>query len=278
MKECWKVCLVSGLILVGEVCLNISLPLVLDSLVLKDPCGDPNTDFNGTYCLILIDVLFQFFISGIIFTIFGESRISIFGKAFLLYSLMDIIYGLCTPYVSNTSRNSATIQAILLNCYVILNVLIRFLWLKRVPSLKQGVCVVLVILGLAICVINNLQENGGNEMNYNNGLKTKVENNMDIYLYRLICGMHATNAKLPDTMCNICLEKIFMGEDPMILSKVYAKLFPSQAHFEHQTVPDAYCLFFVSSILKFISVATFFWIDLIPEFGFSRNLKGFSNK
>ncbi|KII68006.1 hypothetical protein RF11_02007 [Thelohanellus kitauei] len=253
----------------------ISLPLLLESLRSAQDLSpiDP-LYFNGTYCLIFLDITFQFFLSGIIFTIFKSPKIYPFGRVFLVSCFMDTMNNIFTPYLSAVSRNSPTIQAITVNSYVPINMIIRFAWLKRLPSVKQFICVIFVMCGLTMCIVFNLDSD----------YKSIEEMNGSFLKYNLIW-----------TVAFITLSVIFMGEETVLFKPVYRFLCLDQKIESEECpkvvlsetekpknsepeIPDPFYLFFVSATLKFISGVLMFWVDLVPYFGYSKNVEKFKQK
>lgn len=153
--------LASFIILIGELGNVIWLPMLIDSTAIarKNNLNEV-IETNGTFSLLLLNITFQFFISGALYMVLGDrNKKFILGRVFLALCIFEIFTSIFTPYLSSTARNNPSIQGILHNAYVPITIAIRFFWLKRIPSLRKMICVGFVLSGLSLCIISDLINN-----------------------------------------------------------------------------------------------------------------------
>ncbi|KAF0988456.1 hypothetical protein HZS_4572 [Henneguya salminicola] len=136
------------LILTSEIAISISLPLWLDSV---DSCNfwnvsnieKPN-EGSAAYTVVLISNSVQCLFRLIICLIFGNFNLFKINKWLIVLSSVSAVHSLITPYVSSSSRNLPTLQAVLLNCHLPFTIILRFVWFKKAPSKKKLICLIFI--------------------------------------------------------------------------------------------------------------------------------------
>ncbi|KAF0993300.1 hypothetical protein HZS_674 [Henneguya salminicola] len=198
---------------------------------------------------------------------FGDYKNSKMGKLFSIACILHSIGNTFTLFLSGSSRNSSTLQAILMNSHIPLTVIIRYFFLKRIPNLRRAICVVLVLVGLGVCVVPNFISN-------------------QILDEKVLVSQEATFSKLlhlPDTLVHVCMEKIYRdGDTPLFTSNVSHEdnvnlKYDDSVNTANRS-SDIYYYCLVLSIFQLGTTILFFWVDLVQYLGYSYTMSDFVHK
>lgn len=249
----------------GQVGQNVSLPLWLDSV------KEENTSANVTAGRVLarpsLDSYFVYSFSTLCFFVFfgfalltikifkphriGRTEREFPQRLMFLVGASGSMTGLLLVFASSGTRTAPYLQAILLNILIPMTVIVRFLILRKVPTMRKFLCASGVVVSLFVCLVPTmfpeLDPSGKKDLGGASGWAG--------VLWPL-CFMLAF---APVAIGNVLQEKGL-------------KMKSSRSAAGVNTV---YFLFWIS-FYQFILAAMFFWTDVIPGFGNSNDIHEFA--
>ncbi|KAF0987350.1 hypothetical protein HZS_5220 [Henneguya salminicola] len=256
----------SVLTLVGEIGQCIWLPLWLDSTRIDtENRNDPGT-LAITFIISITNVLAYL----LLYKLFSRKKLN-FSKDIVIASIINTLSSFFIPYVSNSSRNSLTAQALLLNVSVPLTALIRFFWFKKLPTLKKAICIIIIIFGFILSIIPDILK----DSNIPIESKDDVTSNWRVRMLWALAFV-IFSVILP-VFVNIYAEWMFKKKNiydfEMISLSSLNLVNPTLEINDH----DIYSFCLILSLLN-LSSQCLFWVDIIPGVGYSTNLSEMCQK
>jgi drug/metabolite transporter (DMT)-like permease len=166
----------------------------------------------------------------------------------LLIGVSDAFNGILVVFSAMPFRTAPFLQAILGNITIPLTIVLRLLILRKKPTLLKLIAAGIVVVGLILSLIPTI---GGFD---------KDNSNSDWL-------QQSTASRILWPFC------FMIGFVPAVLMNV----------FEEKSLKDTrnvnmFYLLFCTSIYQFLTVANFFYLDIVPGFGFASSLEEFGAK
>jgi len=235
------------IVLVGEVGHKVTLPMWLDHANATD-CTESSLDNYFVLSFSSLVFVFIFGLGTLFIRVFspkdiGETERNFPHRLFFLVGLSDAINGVLVVFAAKGTRTPPYLQAILGNFLIPLTVLFRLIILRRKPTLLKLLCSFAVIIGLFICIIPTVFPE----------IDSKISDETTIEI---------------DSFSRVVWPIIFMlGSVPEATMRVYEERgVKIEDDTSNEQINLVYFLFWTSTY-ELLSVALFFWVDLLPWYG-----------
>jgi len=164
--------------------------------------------------------------------------------------IFDGMNGIIVVFACSGTRTAPYLQAILGNFIIPLTILIRYIMLRKRPTLRKFICGILVVVGLFICLLPSIFPS----MSHDSSGGPDGATGIGKVLWP-ICFMLGF---VPAALMNVIQEKSL-------------KL---QTRGAGNGVNIIYFLF-TTSVYQLLTVGLLFWTDIIPQFGYVKNINDF---
>lgn len=166
---------------------------------------------------------------------------------FMLIGLCDALNGILIVFAAPPNRTAPFLQAILGNIVIPLTIILRLLILRKKPTILKILAAGFVIVGLVLSLIPVITGMDKDSKSENQDWLDQPTANRILWPLCFMIGF------VPATLMNV-IEEMSLKDSRKV---------------------NMFYLLFWTSLYQLITVMCFFWVDILPQFGFADGIKGF---